>query len=216
MQQIEIWSYTALYMSNGNDQNQWEQLEPLVPGISKYYANKEYQQAQVERLDKMSEVYGKALNNIVLLVGTGSFVLSVALITGLTENGRALDYHWVLIASWGLLLLSIISSGFRHIINLYRAGRAYDLLDEWGAGGFEGDHKLDTDKNMATLGFWAEKLSWIAFGLMVFGVVALFVFGAANVLVMSTSESQPNTEIKSVEAKIDALSSELRSSGIIK
>ena len=153
-------------------------MEQETPHFNPY----KYHESQVARLDSLSTIGDKSLGNIILVIGTGSFVLSLTYLTGIKSDVQDLHLVWLLIASWGLLILSILALASKYIFISLRATQAGKLLNEWGSNGYQGEHGLLTDKRINSFSTATAVCTYLSLALMVLGILALFVFVSTNLL----------------------------------
>lgn len=126
-----------------------------------------------------SKQYGvSSINNIIFLISTGTFVLSISFI-GYVKT--ILLHPKLLVLSWVLLAIAIAGNVVSHIVTIELAKRNQDLINnpstfEPYAPGSKDDRII---MNWSTIGRWAFSVVIVA---LAAGLLSLIVFGSVNLL----------------------------------
>ncbi len=128
----------------------------------------------------------KSINNIIFVVGTGTFVLSISII-GYFKT--ALAFPCLLIISWLCLLLAIIGNVAAQWYTVKASLRNQKLINQWINSGFKTPEKWNMDtssdpeiKKFTRIGYKLSK--WVVI-LLILGLFMLFAFVSINLIVQN-------------------------------
>ncbi|MCL4392027.1 hypothetical protein M1413_01725 [Patescibacteria group bacterium] len=129
----------------------------------------------------------RQMDNIILLLGTGAFGVSIAFVSFLKE--KPIDW-WILLLSWMFLLAAIICTFLAHEANVKTSLRNQVLINQWRVNGGNSirtdemviDEKMDTSKDPQVQVHDREtnKRRNAAKTLLILGIVSLILFAGIN------------------------------------
>lgn len=137
-----------------------------------------FQQKQVQESAKF-------INNIIFVVGTGTFVLSISFIGYLDT---VILYPQLLVASWVFLFFAIVSTVASHAAAIFHSKRMIDLLNAHRSSGFKTEwNMVDSggDEIYLRLAKWGNGLYIVAGLTLIAGLIFLIFFAAINFLALN-------------------------------
>ena len=152
-----------------------------------------------ERQTELGNTAYRSMNNIIFVLSTGSFVLTISLI-GYLKN--YITHSYFLLISWCFLFLSITFNFLAHFVTAKIAERSFQLVNEERAHGFpyDGDFnkKIDTDDKIKKYRFRAKITTYVVLTSLPFAIITLIIFSWLNLIsqnkINELNQNKPNTE----------------------
>lgn len=145
-------------------------------------------------LDKNTEVANNAfrsMNNIIFVVGTGAFVLTISFIGYIKIH---IYSSWLLLISWVCFLITITFNFLAHWITAKMALRSNELVNEERRSGFSdnGDFnkKSDNDEKMKTYKKRAKLINFFVLCSLPLGIITLIFFSWINLSLQNKDNIQ--------------------------
>lgn len=138
----------------------------------------EHKQMEWARMDKSKEINGRGLDNIIFVIGTGLFVLSIDFILG--SKGAPLQHRWLIVCSWVALVISIISHAVSYFFAIKASDYVQTKLNEWESHGFPQPFNLNSDPENTRIKECVVRANYISYTGLFVGIVLLLIFASIN------------------------------------
>ena len=147
-----------------------------------YEEKKELHKWEFTRFDDSKARNAQALDKILFVIGTGSFVLSISYVSGFSTSYLPPWLIFLLIGSWLALAISIAIQAYSYRVSLNHDDYVLKGLNKWRAKGLVGDLP-GPDEKTNKMSELVDKLNIATAVALAIGLLTLLVFAAANLLV---------------------------------
>lgn len=145
-----------------------------------------------KRWERMEEINAKGLDRLLEFIGTGTFALSLTLITGF--GPEKLEQPWFMIFSWVFFGFAILIHILAYVYALNGLGAAKQRLLKIPIYTFDPrtpEEKAKEERLQRRFSITNSILRWAVLLLMTFGMVLLIMFASANLLKKSQIHLEP-------------------------
>lgn len=145
---------------------------------------KEVSDTNLEMHRQTKDSSHQAMNNILFVVSSGAFVLSISFIGNIKS---VIAVPWVLIASWAFLITAIALNFAAHFFMIKQSNRQIKLINKERYDGFPNLNEFNNevvkkDEELKEIVRKGNQVNKAVLTFLSLGLVALIVFGAANLL----------------------------------
>lgn len=143
--------------------------------------NVEHMQREWDRLDSAKNSAQKGFDNVIFVVSTGAFALTVTYVTGFTD--RPFLYLWILVFSWFALALAIGCHALSYQVVSAHTDFVQKKMNQYGALLFDKRRKEDAYQKVSNaFGRWTVALNVLSGLLLTLGITSLLMFATLNLL----------------------------------
>ena len=138
----------------------------------------------------------QAMNNILFVVSTGAFVLSISFIGNIKT---VIAMPEVLIMSWIFLIITVALNFFAHSLMIRQSNRQIKLLNQERYEGFPHLNEFNkqvvkTDKELNEIVHKGKEVNKAVITFLLLGLASLIIFGAANLFAINRTNKIQSRE----------------------
>lgn len=172
-----------------------KQANLMDPGLTKEEANElyKYYEKTSDTLYDYSVIHSVNLDRLVLILASGTIVLSANFIDKITSS-QGITFTGALILAWILLLSALVINIFTHFLVIKHCSQAKDKLDDWLRSLSKKAPAINTKP-----GNVADRLNKLSVICLILGMISLLVFVTLNLKPLTMQDDDKKVVIESVE-----------------